>query len=234
MRDIGSTMRMGTIALGLLLIASAAQAESGEPFGLATVAADEGALSATWRKLQSEIQADERIVEQCRAAPQSCASPDAPRFIAIVDEGNGYEGLAKIGRINRAVNLAIGAASTAVQSAWSAPLQALAAGAGDCKQYAVLKYAALRNAGFAAGDLRLVIARIKQPQNPDAKPVDHALVTLRHDAVWIVLDNRSLAMLESRQVLDQYLPLFALDDRGVRQFVQPPGPAVAPCGESGG
>ena len=232
MRDIGSAMRMGTIALGLLLLASAAQAESNEPFGMATVAADDGALSATWRKLQNEIQADERIVEQCRATPQSCASPAAPRFIAIVDEGNGYEGLAKIGRINRAVNLAIGAASAAVQSTWSAPLQTLAAGSGDCKQYAVLKYAALRSAGFAAGDLRLVIARIRHPQNPDAKPVDHAVVTIRNDAGWIVLDNRSLAMLESRQVLDQYLPLFALDDRGVRQFVHPPNTdsAAAPCG----
>lgn len=237
MPETGLTMRMAAIALSLLLIGSAAQAATDEPFGLSTIAAAEGALSATWRKLQKEIQADERIVVQCRAEPQSCASPAALRFIAIVNEGNGYEGLARIGRINRAVNLAIGAANTtAVQSTWTSPLQTLAAGSGDCKQYSVLKYAALRSAGFAADDLRLVIARIKQPQNPETKPVDHALVAIRNDADWIVLDNRSLAMLESRQVLDQYLPLFALDDRGVRQFVPPPGrdAVVAPCGESGG
>lgn len=236
MPETGLTMRMAAIALSLLLLGSAAQAATDEPFGLSTVAAAEGALSATWRKLQIEIQSDERIVVQCRAEPQSCASPAALRFIAIVNEGDRYEGLAKIGRINRAVNLAIGAANAAVQSAWSSPLQTLAAGAGDCKQYAVLKYAALMNAGFAADDLRLVIVRIKQPQNPGAKPADHALVAVRNDADWIVLDNRSLAMIESRQVLDHYLPLFALDHRGVRQFVQPSSweAVTAPCGESGG
>ncbi|MDI1347570.1 MAG: transglutaminase-like cysteine peptidase [Pseudolabrys sp.] len=228
---------MAAIALGLLLIGPAARAESAELFGLATVAVADGALPATWRKLQTEIQSDERIVVQCRAEPQSCAWPAALRFIAIVGEGNGYDGLARIGRINRAVNLAIGAANAvAVQSAWSSPLQTLAVGSGDCKQYAVLKYAALQDAGIAADDLRLVIVRIKRPQNPGVKPTGHALVAVRNDADWIVLDNRSLAMIESRQVLDQYLPLFVLDHRGVRRFVQPSGAdaVLAPCGGNGG
>lgn len=233
MLETGLTMRMGAIALSLLLIGSAARAASNEPFGLSTVAVADGALPATWRKLQLEFQADERIVVQCRAEPRSCASPAALRFIAIVNEGNDYEGLAKIGRINRAVNLAIDAANAAVQSTWSSPLQTLAAGSGDCKQYAVLKYAALMDAGFATDDLRLVIVRIKQA---GAKPADHALVAVRNDADWIVLDNRTLAMIESRQVLDQYQPLFALDHRGVRRFVQPSGAdaVLAPCGGSGG
>ena len=237
MPETGLTMRMAAIALGLLLIGPAAQAATDEPFGLSTVAATEGALTTTWRHLQLEMQSDERIVVQCRAEPRSCTSPAALRFIAIVNEGNGHEGLARIGLINRAVNLAIGAANAAaIQSTWSSPLQTLATGSGDCKQYAVLKYAALINAGFAANDLRLVIVRIKQPPNPGAKPADHALVAVRNDADWIVLDNRSLAMIESRQVLDHYLPLFALDHRSVRQFVQPASldAVAAPCGESGG
>ena len=169
--------------LALLLIGPATQAGSNEPFGLATVAADEGPLAATWRNLQSELQSDERIIVRCRAAPRSCPSPAALRFIAIANEGNGYAGLAKVGRVNRAVNLAIGAASAAAaQTTWSSPLQTLAAGSGDCKQYAVLKFAALRDAGIAANDLRLVIARITQSRAAETKPVDHALVAVRQDA----------------------------------------------------
>lgn len=226
-------MRLAMIVLAFLLTDSAVRAASDEPFGLSSVAAAEGALTTTWRKLQTELQSEQRIVDQCRAEPQSC-TPAALRFIAIVNEGNGYDGLARIGRINRAVNLAI-AASAADQSGWSSPLQTLAAGSGDCKQYAILKYAALMDAGFAADDLRLVIVRLKQPQNRETKPADHALVAVRNDADWIVLDNRSLAMLESRQVADQYLPLFALDHRGVRRFVQPSSLNIvaAPCGDSG-
>jgi predicted transglutaminase-like cysteine proteinase len=236
MPEPGLTMRMAAIALGLLLMGPAARAASNEPFGLSTVAVADGALPATWQKLRFELQSDESIVVQCRAEPQSCASPAARRFIAIAREGDHYEGLAKIGRINRAVNLAIGAASATVQSRWSSPLQTLAARSGDCKQYAVLKYAALMDAGIAADDLRLVIVRIKKMQNPETKQTTHALVAVRNDADWIVLDNRSLAMLESKQVLDHYLPLFVLDHRGVRRFVQPSGAGavLAPCGESGG
>lgn len=237
MLETASAKRMWALALAALVIGSAAQADSNEPFGLATIAAGEGPLAATWRHLQSEMQSDERIVVRCRAAPRTCPSPAALRFIAIVNEGNGYAGLARIGRINRAVNLAIGAASAAaVQTTWNSPLQTLAAGSGDCKQYAVLKYAALRDAGFAADDLRLVIAKIKQPRAAETRPVDHALVAVRRDADWIILDNRSLAMIESRQLHDRYMPLFALDQRGVRQFVQPSSldAVAAPCGENGG
>lgn len=231
-----STMRMWTIALALLSIGAAAQADSSEPFGLATIAAPEGPLWATWRKLQSEMQSEKHIVAQCRTAPRTCTSPAALRFIAIVNEGNHHAGLARIGRINRAVNLAIGAASAAaVQTTWNSPLQALAAGTGDCKLYAVLKYAVLEDAGFAASDLRLVIAGNRRQQVPAAMQTTHAFVAVHSGAEWIVLDNRSLAMIESKQLLDRYMPLFALDQRGVRQFVQPPiadGPA-APCSESG-
>lgn len=232
-----STLRRCTIALALLSGGMAARAESTEPFGLATVAAAQGTLPAAWRQLQSEMQAEARIVAQCRAAPKACPSPAALRFIGITDEGNHHEGLARIGHINRAVNLAIAATGGgAVQPAWRSPLHALAAGSGDCKQYAVVKYAALADSGVAADDLRLVIVRIRQPPNLQAKSSDHALVAVRLAADWIVLDNRYLAMIPSRQLLDRYTPLFTLDQRGVRQFVQPSSSeaADAPCGKADG
>ena len=42
---------------------------------------------------------------------------------------------------------------------------------------------------------------------------------------WLILDNRSLALADSHELLGQYIPLYALDHRGVRQFV--PAPRVA-------
>ncbi len=232
-----STLRRCTIALALLSVATAVPAEGTEPFGLATVAVAQGTLPAAWRQLQSEMQAEARIIAQCRAAPKACPLPAALRFIAIADEGNHHEGLARIGHINRAVNLAIAVpGGGTVQPAWRSPLHALAGGSGDCKQYAVVKYAALVDSGVAADDLRLVIVRIRQTRNPQAEPSDHALVAVRLAADWIILDNRSLAMIPSRQLLDRYMPLFALDHRGVRQFVQlsRPNAGAAPCAESAG
>jgi len=136
-----------------------------DPFGLPTVVVSADSSWATWRELQSQIRSEKRIVAQCRAQPHACPSPAALRFIALVKEGDQHEGLVRIGRINRAVNLAI---SAVIQTAWTSPLSALAAGVGDCKQYAVLKYAVLEEAGFAPDDLRLVVVRVKSLRNNHA------------------------------------------------------------------
>lgn len=220
------------IGLGLLLLGLAARAGANEPFGLATTDVTQGPLWVTWRDLQAKLESDRRIVAQCRTEPRSCASQPAQRFIAIVGEGTGYDGLARIGRINRAVNFAIRPADAAAgPTAWTSPLDALAAGAGDCKQYAVLKYAALQEAGVAPDDLRLVIVRTKALQTIKSMQSSHVVVAVRNDAQWFILDNRSLALVESGELLDHMLPLFTLGHRGVGQFAPPSGPVAAapPC-----
>jgi predicted transglutaminase-like cysteine proteinase len=205
---------------GLLLLGLTAQAEFNEPFDRLTVAAPEGQLSANWRTLQSTMQSEQVIIARCRAKPQSCTSPAALQFISIVKEGAEHHGLAQIGRINRAVNSAIRPANSGVITTWTSPLAALATGIGDCKQYAVLKYAALGDAGIAPDDLRVIIVTTR------SQPGTHAVVAVRHAARWYILDSRTLAVVESRQLID-YQPRFALDYRGVRQFIVPGSPHVA-------
>jgi hypothetical protein len=53
------------------------------------------------------------------------------------------------------------------------------------------------------------------------------VVAVRHAGQWFILDNRTLAVVESRKLLDYYQPLFMQDDRSGRQFVLPSGPKVA-------
>jgi predicted transglutaminase-like cysteine proteinase len=213
---VAATVVMALV--GHAAAAEAMQADINGPFGLPTVAISEGQWSATWRDLQSQIQSEKRIIAQCRAEPHLCTSSAALRFISLVKEGEQYDSLLRIARINRAVNFAISAAS---QPTWTSPLNVLAAGVGDCKQYAVLKYAVLEAAGFAPEDLRLVIVRIK------SQPNNHAVVAVRHGSRWFVLDNRSLAVVQSKELLDYYVPLLTPDHQGVRQFVVPPNPKVA-------
>ena len=42
---------------------------------------------------------------------------------------------------------------------WASPLATLGRGAGDCEDYAIAKFVALRLAGMSADDLRIVIMR---------------------------------------------------------------------------
>ena len=164
------TRQSWAAAAALLLLGLTAQTDLGEPFGLSTVAAPEGALSATWRDLQSQMKAEQATIEQCRREPKNCSSAAALKFIAIVDEGKSYEALGRIGHINRAANFAISAFTAAERTndKWTSPLAALAAGTGDCKQFSVLKYAALIAAGFAEDDVRLLIAGVQLPPAVEA------------------------------------------------------------------
>ena len=123
----------------LLLLGLTAQTELQEPFGLPTFVVADGLLPTTWEDLREEIEADRTIIARCRARPEDCSSPAALRFIAIVGEGQLHQGLARIGHINRAVNLSIRGIKNAAPADWTSPLAALANGAGDCKQHSVLK-----------------------------------------------------------------------------------------------
>jgi predicted transglutaminase-like cysteine proteinase len=191
-----------------------------EPFGLFTVVVPEAPLSATWKELLLQVSNDLSIVAHCHSDPQSCSSPAALKFLAIVKEGEQYKDRVQIGHINRAANFAIRAlASAHVDDEWRSPLVALARGVGDCKHYAVLKYAALRGAGVAPDALKIVVVEVRSTHQ------QHAVVAVRIQNHWLLLDNHTLTLIESSIGLDYYDPLYALDEHGVRQFALPSHPA---------
>lgn len=182
----------------------AAPQASREPFGL--VAINVGSMAAKWRRLQPAIQLETQVLALCRADPAAC-TPAAARFLAVIDAAQTRDGRARIGTINRAVNLAIRPQSDparfGVRDVWSTPLMTFAAGAGDCEDYAIAKYVALRAAGIADQDLRLVILHDRRSNE------DHAVVAARVDDAWLILDNRRMVLLTDVQ-FDRVTPLLAL------------------------
>jgi len=142
--------------------------------------------------------------------------PQAARsFLEIVELGRQREGRAQLGEINRAINLRIKPADDWVQHGvadlWSTPLSTLAAGAGDCEDYAILKYAALRELGVAPDDLRIIIVRDLR------RGADHAVLAVRDDEQWLILDNRTLVLAKTADIR-HYLYLVVLDRRGAKSF----------------
>ena len=95
---------------------------------------------------------------------------------------------------------------------WATPLETLSNGAGDCEDYAIVKYVALRESGITPEDLRLLIVRNIRRQT------DHAVVAARYKEKWLILDNQTLVMVNA-DLVQYYYPLFVLDQRGVRKFV---------------
>jgi predicted transglutaminase-like cysteine proteinase len=160
------------------------------------------------------MSAETAVRARCQAQ-QECP-PAARKLLSIVAEGVEHDGLARAGVINRAVNLAIAPTSDMKQwgepDRWSSPLETLTTGRGDCEDYAIVKYAALLNAGFSEHDVKLIIL-----QNL-ARNENHAVIVLRIDGEWIVLDNRWLALVRDVEVR-RVIPLFVIDYTGVSELV---------------
>ena len=71
-----------------------------------------------------------------------------------------------------------------------------------------MKYLALREAGISPDDLRLLI--VSYPR----RRTIHAVLAVHLDEEWLLLDNLTMVMVNSREAT-QYRPLIALDDHAI-------------------
>ena len=173
-----------------------------------------GGLESKWRAVELEIGHEEKVLADCRTQ-KACPEP-ARELLNIIAEGGGRTGRARVGLINRAVDLAItpttDEAQWGVEDRWSSPFETLQTHRGDCEDYAIVKYVALREAGLSSADVKIVILRKLFPSE------DHAVAAARVNGEWLILDNRHLTLVRDTD-MTRAIPKFQLDDVGVHRFL---------------
>ena len=221
--------RAGIVAFGLAMFGPAGlRAEpsapavlvepSAEPFGLAATSLSAGGLHDKWLGVQRRLDDDMVQLALCEGDRDGCVSPAALRFLDIVDAARLRDGRARLGEINRTFNLSIKATSDLAQhgevDVWSSPLATLERGGGDCEDYAIAKFVALRRAGLAPDDLRIVV------MHDTLRDEDHAVAAARLDGRWLMLDNRRMAMIADADIRN-YRPTFVIGPYGVMRYADP-------------
>jgi predicted transglutaminase-like cysteine proteinase len=193
--------------------------QSAEPFGLAASSLASGGLHDKWIGVQRRLDDEMVQLALCEGDRDGCVSPAALKFLDIVDAARLRDGRARLGEINRAINLAIRPMSDPAQlgqiDVWTSPLATLARGGGDCEDYAIAKFVALRRAGLAPDDLRIVVLR------DTIHGEDHAVAAARLDGRWLTLDNRRMAMVEDADVRN-FRPTFVIGQHGVMRYADAP------------
>src|SRR6202046_7243 len=197
--------------------------KSAEPFGMLASKVSAGALREKWRGVARTLDDEAVQLALCDGDRDRCVSPAALQLLAIVDTARARDGRARLGEINRAINLAIRSMSDLAQygqiDVWRSPLATFTTGAGDCEDYAIAKFVALRLAGISPEDLRIVVLR--NTVNGEG----HAVAMARLDQHWLTLDNQRMAMVEDSDVRN-LRPLFVIDQTGVMQYADT-APAMA-------
>jgi predicted transglutaminase-like cysteine proteinase len=183
-------------------------------FDLETEPVVEGEILDRWHRVKADIAGEFEALRHCLVG--SPCPPAARRLLDISAEGAGRSGRARVGLINRAVDMAISPTSDerqwGVADRWSAPFETLASRRGDCEDYAIVKYVALLAAGVPAADVKIVILKHLLPRE------DHAAVAARVDGEWLILDNLTLTLVRDTDLL-RSIPVFVLDQDGARRFV---------------
>lgn len=187
-------------------------------FGGQQFPAPHGPLWEKWRVVQTQIAADKPLIERCRNLADECPWTAVMAFVSIVDEAARRQGLARIVSVNRAINTSIRYTEDidefGLDDYWRTPIAAIQAGRGVCEDYAIAKYTVLREAGMPVEDRQLVLVR------DILRKREHMVLGVRHEKRWLILDNQSQSLREDSD-LPHYVPLLAIDDRGVRQYGKP-------------
>jgi predicted transglutaminase-like cysteine proteinase len=197
--------------------AAAAAAPTAEPFGLAAFRAPDSTVWTKWRPARDQMVFEASAVERCRAAADGC-TPAGRTFLDIVNAVAQRSVGERLQAVNEAVNAAVRYASDkdrhGIADHWSSALETLAAGEGDCEDYAIAKYAILQAAGFPADSLRVLLVHDRVVGQ------DHAVLAVRIGDRWHFLDNR-WDMVFDEAGATRFEPLFGLYGDWVMLFATP-------------
>ena len=91
-------------------------------------------------------------------------------------------------------------------------LDILKLGSGDCKDYAIAKYAILLRSGISPDQLRIVIVHNSRRKE------NHMVVSVFDDGQWLLLDNLTMTLVKDTDRTD-YVPMFVLDHTGVGRYI---------------
>ena len=160
---------------------------------------------AKWNRLVRQIESAEHSALECLpVAAGGCSTTAWHRFI---DSLRGLDRASQLDAVNRFFNKAAYVSDNRNYGAgdyWATPRQLMSRG-GDCEDYAIAKYLALRDLGIATGDMRIVV--LKDQENN----VQHAILTVEDGGRILALDNQIARVTDTRRI-HYYRPLYAINE----------------------
>lgn len=183
------------------------QDAKGQPVRLFRTAAFRGNFDALpkWKRVLSKAEAQVRVLNSCSGA--GCP-PGATSWQRIMSQARGLAPMEQLKTVNSFFNkwpYRLDQDAYGTSDWWATPQEFLKI-SGDCEDFAITKYFALRELGYSPDDLRIVVLKDR------IRGIAHAVLTVFVGGDALVLDNVT-SVVFSHDKYKHYAPYYSLNER---------------------
>lgn len=203
-----STLACSVISFPMVLCALWATPAMAEPklFGASETVSSSISNFPKWTGVLSRYERDRIKAEaDCSKQTKSCS---LKRWLEALD---GFESASKREQLNRVNDFAnrtpyvLDIVNWGMEDYWATPIQFFIKN-GDCEDYAIAKYKSLRQLGFPASSLRIVIL------NDQNLGILHAVLAVYLDGTVYILDNQIKQVVEHTRIR-HYKPVYSINEQ---------------------
>jgi predicted transglutaminase-like cysteine proteinase len=195
----------GLAALLACSVPAAASAPS--LFGSVEFRAQSLAALPQWQSTLARIEQERPVYLACARSAGSCPSRSVLAWQSLVKGQIGRARIEQLSAVNQFFNnwrYKTDEQNYARRDHWATPLEFLRQ-SGDCEDYAIAKYVTLRQLGFPAERLRIVVVR------DVLRDLAHAVLAVYLGDQVYVLDNLTRAVLPHQRVT-HYVPYYSINE----------------------
>ncbi len=158
---------------------------------------------SAWNAVSVGLQHDIAILKNCVETRFHCADGAIKQWAATLSplkQKSEYQQLVAVNNIANRLTYTRDSVRYGRKDYWAKPSEMLA-GAGDCEDYALLKFASLQVLGINKGDMRIVVGQLT-----DGTP--HAVLAVKLENTEYILDNRQN---DIRLIDNSYIPKYSVN-----------------------
>jgi predicted transglutaminase-like cysteine proteinase len=176
-------------------------------FGSVEVASNSLEGLPQWTRVLAVMRAEGPEFDRCIDNAADCGTPVLKNWRKIVTTARGLGRREKLEAVNNFFNrwpYKLDSEIYGVTEYWATPREFMTQ-SGDCEDYSIAKYFALRKLGFSADELRIVILM------DEIRGIGHAVLTVTEGNDTLVLDSLSNLIL-SHSTYKHYVPQYSMNE----------------------
>ena len=197
----------GLAAISPLYMPMASAQNSDGLFGSLEIASQDLSALPQWtRALEGTLDLD-RASQKCDEDILKCASQQMTLWRTKIQELEHVDKSIKMRQINRFINKWQHSTDDAIygkEDYWATPLEFITNG-GDSEDFAIMKYISLRELGFSALQMRIVLT------NDVLRGTTHTILSVKLNSKSYILDSQNDTVLQE-EFVKYYVPLYSVNE----------------------